>query len=188
MFDPVYGTPRLVTTWVSQASAAQRAGRAGRTQPGDVYRLYTRAFHDHVLRRHDIPEVWRRDATRTTPRCGRCLVVPCSRCDTCARPPQMLRLSLESVTLKVMSLPLETVAAAGDSDAAERLGARAILGQCLQPPHVAAVSAAVKALYVAGAISECTDTADVTTYGKTACSLPCDSRTSRMVLLGCMLG
>ena len=28
--------------WISQAEARQRAGRAGRVQPGVVYKLYTR--------------------------------------------------------------------------------------------------------------------------------------------------
>lgn len=31
----------LVVTPISQAAAAQRAGRAGRTGPGKCYRLYT---------------------------------------------------------------------------------------------------------------------------------------------------
>lgn len=55
--DHRFGTSRLITTWVSRASAAQRAGRAGRTQPGTVYRMYTRKFHDEVLQPFDIPEV-----------------------------------------------------------------------------------------------------------------------------------
>ncbi|HEX3971482.1 MAG TPA: ATP-dependent helicase HrpB [Stellaceae bacterium] len=39
-FDPVTGMTRLVTTRVSQAAAAQRAGRAGRLEPGIAYRLW----------------------------------------------------------------------------------------------------------------------------------------------------
>ena len=37
------GCARFVTGWISQASAAQRAGRAGRTAPGHAYRLYSSA-------------------------------------------------------------------------------------------------------------------------------------------------
>ncbi len=45
---------------ISRASAAQRAGRAGRTRPGRCLRLYTR--HDHDTRREfDLPEVQRAD-------------------------------------------------------------------------------------------------------------------------------
>ena len=97
-------------------------------------------------------------------------------------------MSLESITLKVMSLPLEAVTDGTTGTEQHRLGARAVLAQCLQPPDVAAVSAAVKALYLAGAISERTDTADVTQYGKTISSLPCDARVAHMVTIGCMLG
>jgi ATP-dependent helicase HrpB len=39
-FDPSSGMTRLVTTRVSQAAAAQRAGRAGRLAPGIAYRLW----------------------------------------------------------------------------------------------------------------------------------------------------
>ena len=39
-FDPASGLTRLVTVRVSQASADQRRGRAGRTQPGVCYRLW----------------------------------------------------------------------------------------------------------------------------------------------------
>ncbi len=41
--SPWTGRPALVLREVSQASAVQRAGRAGRTAPGEVYRLYGEA-------------------------------------------------------------------------------------------------------------------------------------------------
>ncbi|MHB8881405.1 MAG: ATP-dependent helicase HrpB [Thermodesulfovibrionales bacterium] len=41
-YDPVTGMNRLVTVSVSQASAEQRRGRAGRLGPGICYRLYSR--------------------------------------------------------------------------------------------------------------------------------------------------
>ena len=40
-FNPKLGMDSLVVTPISQASARQRAGRAGRTGPGKCYRLYT---------------------------------------------------------------------------------------------------------------------------------------------------
>lgn len=40
-FDPATGLDRLVTVRLSAASAAQRAGRAGRLAPGVCYRLWT---------------------------------------------------------------------------------------------------------------------------------------------------
>ena len=40
-YNPTTGISTLVTVSISQASATQRAGRAGRTKPGKCYRLYT---------------------------------------------------------------------------------------------------------------------------------------------------
>jgi HrpA-like RNA helicase len=40
-FDPETGLDRWIVVETSQAEATQRAGRAGRIQPGKVYRLYT---------------------------------------------------------------------------------------------------------------------------------------------------
>lgn len=39
-YDPITGVSQFVINWISQASADQRAGRAGRVQPGEVYRCY----------------------------------------------------------------------------------------------------------------------------------------------------
>jgi ATP-dependent helicase HrpB len=44
-FDPNTGLTRLVTLPVSQAAAAQRAGRAGRLEPGVCYRLWPQHLH-----------------------------------------------------------------------------------------------------------------------------------------------
>jgi len=58
--SPWSGLPRLTVRKVSRASAAQRAGRAGRLRPGRALRLYTR--HDHDGRpEFDLPEVLRED-------------------------------------------------------------------------------------------------------------------------------
>jgi ATP-dependent helicase HrpB len=58
--SPWSGLPVLAVSKISQASAVQRAGRAGRTRPGRVLRLYTRP--DLESRRpHEIPEIARLD-------------------------------------------------------------------------------------------------------------------------------
>ncbi|WP_407292672.1 ATP-dependent helicase HrpB [Stutzerimonas zhaodongensis] len=44
-FDPGSGMTRLDTRRISRASATQRAGRAGRLQPGVCYRLWSEAQH-----------------------------------------------------------------------------------------------------------------------------------------------
>ncbi|KAI4884305.1 hypothetical protein NFI96_025725, partial [Prochilodus magdalenae] len=49
-YDRVTGVSSFKVTWISQASANQRAGRAGRTEPGHCYRLYSSAvFSDFSL-------------------------------------------------------------------------------------------------------------------------------------------
>jgi ATP-dependent helicase HrpB len=58
--SPWSGLPTLEVTRISQASANQRAGRAGRTCPGRAIRLYPL---EDLARRpaHDIPEILRAD-------------------------------------------------------------------------------------------------------------------------------
>lgn len=60
--DSSTGAQRLHTVMASQASATQRAGRAGRTAPGVCYRLWSET--DHLRRaEHWQPEIIRADLT-----------------------------------------------------------------------------------------------------------------------------
>lgn len=61
--SPWTGLPTLEVKRVSQASARQRAGRAGRTAPGRVIRLYT-ADDFHRRPDHDTPELLRRELSQ----------------------------------------------------------------------------------------------------------------------------
>ncbi|HEY6610077.1 MAG TPA: ATP-dependent helicase HrpB, partial [Pseudomonas sp.] len=47
-FDPASGMTRLDTQRISRASATQRAGRAGRLQPGVCYRLWSQSQHEQL--------------------------------------------------------------------------------------------------------------------------------------------
>jgi ATP-dependent helicase HrpB len=58
--SPWTGLPSLEVKRISQASAIQRAGRAGRTAPGRVIRLYT-AEDFHRRPTSDVPEILRRE-------------------------------------------------------------------------------------------------------------------------------
>ena len=61
--SPWSGLPRLQVSRVSKASANQRAGRAGRTAPGRVIRLYP--FEDFVRRpEHETPEILRAELSQ----------------------------------------------------------------------------------------------------------------------------
>ncbi len=61
--SPWTGVPSLDVRRISQASATQRAGRAGRTAPGRVIRLYT-AEDFHRRPKADLPEVMRRELSQ----------------------------------------------------------------------------------------------------------------------------
>jgi ATP-dependent helicase HrpB len=62
-YSPWTGLPTLQVGRVSKASATQRAGRAGRTGPGQVVRLYPE--EDYRLRpEHDAPEIARTDLSQ----------------------------------------------------------------------------------------------------------------------------
>lgn len=45
-YDPHLQTSTLQSVWISQASAKQRRGRAGRTRPGSCFHLFSRNQHD----------------------------------------------------------------------------------------------------------------------------------------------
>jgi ATP-dependent helicase HrpB len=59
-FDPHRGINTLLIEKISQASADQRAGRAGRTAPGRCIRLWTEREH-HLRPAQELPEIKRLD-------------------------------------------------------------------------------------------------------------------------------
>ncbi|XP_055694746.1 3'-5' RNA helicase YTHDC2-like [Lutzomyia longipalpis] len=58
IFDAICGTTALETTWVSQACAKQRAGRAGRVTQGICYKLYSQARYA-IMDKFTVPELLR---------------------------------------------------------------------------------------------------------------------------------
>ncbi|KDP36699.1 hypothetical protein JCGZ_07990 [Jatropha curcas] len=59
VYNPKQGLDSLVITPISQASAKQRAGRAGRTGPGKCYRLYTESAYRNEMSPTTVPEIQR---------------------------------------------------------------------------------------------------------------------------------
>lgn len=66
VYNPKQGLDSLVITPISQASAKQRAGRAGRTGPGKCYRLYTESAFHNEMSPASIPEIQRINLGMTT--------------------------------------------------------------------------------------------------------------------------
>lgn len=57
-YDPQAKLQRLQEFWISQASAEQRKGRAGRTGPGVCFRLYAESDYDAFVP-YAVPEIRR---------------------------------------------------------------------------------------------------------------------------------
>ncbi|CAO3574497.1 unnamed protein product [Mortierella alpina] len=58
-YNPRTGMEMLTTTTISQASAEQRSGRAGRIRNGKAYRLYTEQSFHKAMRVASVPEIQR---------------------------------------------------------------------------------------------------------------------------------
>ncbi|EPS41222.1 hypothetical protein H072_4900 [Dactylellina haptotyla CBS 200.50] len=58
-FDVTTGVQSFDVEWVSKASASQRSGRAGRTGPGQCYRLYSSALFERDFDQFAKPEILR---------------------------------------------------------------------------------------------------------------------------------
>jgi ATP-dependent RNA helicase DHX8/PRP22 len=59
VYNPRSGMDSLIVSAISQASARQRAGRAGRTGPGKCYRLYTERSLEVEMLPSAVPEIQR---------------------------------------------------------------------------------------------------------------------------------
>ena len=59
-FDKSTGVSSFRITWTSKASANQRAGRAGRVEPGHCYRLFSSAVFNNDFEEFSPPEIARR--------------------------------------------------------------------------------------------------------------------------------
>ncbi|KAI8145909.1 P-loop containing nucleoside triphosphate hydrolase protein [Fennellomyces sp. T-0311] len=58
-YDPGNSMMRLVETWASRASCKQRRGRAGRTRPGECFKIFSRDTESRKMHAQQIPELLR---------------------------------------------------------------------------------------------------------------------------------
>jgi len=65
VYNPRMGMDTLQITPISQANASQRSGRAGRTGPGQAYRLFTEKAFKEEMYLQTIPEIQRTNLSNT---------------------------------------------------------------------------------------------------------------------------
>ncbi|TCD63345.1 hypothetical protein EIP91_005646 [Steccherinum ochraceum] len=155
-YDPENGLTRLVEQWVTRAAAKQRRGRAGRTQPGICYKLYTKK-QEEKMSPFPIPEIKRVPLESVS------LTVKVMKYDVktflsrALDPPEMAAMNHALVTL-------EEIGAVADDGAVTplgqhlatlpldlRLGKMLILGsifRCLDPVLTVAASVSSKPLFL----------------------------------------
>ncbi|XP_076005652.1 putative ATP-dependent RNA helicase DHX37 [Genypterus blacodes] len=111
-YDRVTGVSSFKVSWTSQASANQRAGRAGRTEPGHCYRLYSSAVFGDFS--------------------------PFSEAEITRRPVEDLVLQMKDLNIdKVVNFPFPTCPSAEALVAAEQL--LVSLGALEEPPRTGSV-------------------------------------------------
>ncbi|TKR81426.1 hypothetical protein L596_015294 [Steinernema carpocapsae] len=64
-YSSINEVENLDTCTISHEHATQRAGRAGRTQPGICYRLYTEDYYNDKMAKHQVPELLRSNMVGT---------------------------------------------------------------------------------------------------------------------------
>lgn len=65
IYNSKLGMDSLIVAPISQASAKQRAGRAGRTGPGKCYRIYTEDAYKNEMLPTSVPEIQRANLSNT---------------------------------------------------------------------------------------------------------------------------
>ncbi|CAL8082395.1 unnamed protein product [Calicophoron daubneyi] len=86
-YNPATSLEVLVTVPTSQASARQRAGRAGRTRAGEAYRLYSEQAYNKFLPLYTPPECLRADLSGALLRLKTLGIDKLARFDWLDRPP-----------------------------------------------------------------------------------------------------
>lgn len=115
--------------------------------------------------------------------------------------PEMLRINLENVVLKIKMLGIRIDAGIADAVArghpdptsVEPWGtsvnsAKAVLAQSLQPPDMSTIDAALTRLASLGAMESAVDTSEVTTFGRVLSKFPTDITIGRLVAFGALAG
>jgi HrpA-like RNA helicase len=150
----------LVTTWCSQSSCKQRAGRAGRTMPGRAVRMVTRPFFEDMVE-FDPPEMLNAPLTKLYLQAKQ-LCVKLDNLYNQGSIPDGIDMDLSTPTL--------------------------LLGEVVQPPATVLIEAAIAELAAVGCIDRPSEDALITPLGYMAMALPCELRLCRLLYVGLLLG
>ena len=167
VYDPETGCDALKITAVSAVQARQRAGRAGRTQPGRCFRLYTRDAFEHDMPIVTVPEIQARSIQtffthRSISTVDR---VPFQLTDEPFFGNASQRTSLVGVVLYLKMLRIK--------------GLSVLDFDFLDKPDGAAMTDALRQLYVLGAIDV---DGEITEMGREMSPLPVEPQLARAML------
>ncbi|CAG8559679.1 4594_t:CDS:2 [Acaulospora colombiana] len=96
VYNPRIRVESLLVSPISKASAAQRAGRAGRTRPGKCFRLYTEKDYVKELEEQTYPEILRSNLANTVLELVKLGIKDLVRFDYCDPPaPETIMRALE---------------------------------------------------------------------------------------------
>lgn len=181
-YDAYTSCVSLNSVWISRASAAQRAGRAGRVTAGVCFHVYSRKRHA-AMREYTVPEMLR------TPLDELCLTLK-----MCVRNMGEYARKAASAVGTSRSASATEAAAAGNkskrvSDCVSDV--EVFLRRCVQPPEAQSVRAAVRTLHELGALTHthahaptvshvCEDT--LTPLGVRLAQIPISPRMGKMIL------
>lgn len=186
-YNQTHGAAQLRRTWISKASATQRAGRTARVRPGSVYRLYPRTVHAE-LSDHGTAEIHRQPLTTTLlqlrvmvgddePVCHRSTRMSkrpraravCSPQQALQRSPARLPLVLPHLT----AWPQVST----------------LIGEAPEPPESVHVESALEQLVTMGMLERTADlgTSPLTQVGRLAAALPVDPSLARLLAYGVVL-
>jgi ATP-dependent helicase HrpB len=149
-FEPNTGITRLETVRVSQASAAQRAGRAGRTEPGVAVRLWGER-QTNALPEFDEPEIMQADLSGLMLDCAEFGVADPSALAFLDAPPQPALVEARQLLLSLKAIDAKGLITSGGK-AMRKTGLPVRLAHMVASAKIPA--AATKAARLAMLISE----------------------------------
>ncbi|XP_024627593.2 DExH-box ATP-dependent RNA helicase DExH3 [Medicago truncatula] len=140
-YDALNNTPCLLPSWISQASARQRRGRAGHVQPGECYHLYPKCVYE-AFSEYQLPEILR------TPLNSLCLQIKSLQVESIGK---FLSSALEAPDPRAVQNAIEFLTTIGALDEDENL---TNLGKVLS---ILPVDPKLGKMLIMGAIFRCFD-------------------------------